>query len=175
MHAAGAGALQGPGLVLASVHKSSTCHIRYGTLVLHGRGRMITTCWRVRNCLLRCSKALAASTMPVDCHTYKMCYCSDASRPAQGCDWDEMFAVLQHHCMDGPLILVIGHTCRKQRTHRNWALEGDPTCLTGDPFWWKPEEVALLRGTRLGRAVGLHQAGLLTLQRHLQRLHQLYR
>jgi hypothetical protein len=54
------------------------------------------------------------------------------------------------------------------------ATSAAPTAA-GDPFWWRPEEVALLRGTRLGRAVELHQAGLLTLQRHLQRLHQLYR
>jgi len=43
-----------------------------------------------------------------------------------------------------------------------------------DPFWWRDEQIRLLRGTRLGRAVATYHAGLQQLTAWAQRLEKLH-
>jgi hypothetical protein len=39
-----------------------------------------------------------------------------------------------------------------------------------DPYWWTEAQLALVRGTRLSRAIAQHTAGLHAVQRSVQRL-----
>lgn len=50
-----------------------------------------------------------------------------------------------------------------------------PLHCADDPYWWHEEQIRLLRGTRLGRAVVQHSTGLRHLAGWVQRLEQICR
>lgn len=55
------------------------------------------------------------------------------------------------------------------------AVAGCLCVLTDDPFWWDDDALALLRGTRLGRAMDDYRPGLGRLTTWLRQLHNLHR